>query len=113
MRVKIYLVILITLLCISSGCSKNIVTPKLIKNNINIVPHPIPVKLINVKFFIVNDDNFIKFKKDIIKKSTDFVFCGISIKNYENLSLNIQDLKRFIIQQKEIILYYEEALTKE
>tara|TARA_Y100000289_G_C3919755_1_gene149599 strand:+ start:790 stop:936 length:147 start_codon:yes stop_codon:yes gene_type:complete len=33
------------------------------------------------------------------------------MKDYENLAMNIADLKRFIEQQDEIIVYYEEALT--
>jgi hypothetical protein len=33
------------------------------------------------------------------------------MRDYENLALNIGDLKRFIGQQKEIIVYYEKAVT--
>jgi hypothetical protein len=32
------------------------------------------------------------------------------MKDYENLALNIADLRRFINQQTEIIVYYEENL---
>ena len=35
------------------------------------------------------------------------------MRDYENLALNIGDLKRYIGQQKEIILYYEKAVTEE
>jgi len=35
------------------------------------------------------------------------------MRDYENLALNIGDLKRYIGQQKEIIVYYEKAVTKE
>jgi len=33
------------------------------------------------------------------------------MRDYENLALNIGDLKRYIGQQKEIIVYYEKAVT--
>tara|TARA_R110001592_G_scaffold28903_3_gene105360 strand:+ start:2232 stop:2357 length:126 start_codon:yes stop_codon:yes gene_type:complete len=35
------------------------------------------------------------------------------MKDYENLALNISDLRRFINQQNEIIVYYEKAVTKD
>jgi hypothetical protein len=35
------------------------------------------------------------------------------MKDYENLALNIADIKRYLEQQKEIILYYEKAVTEE
>jgi hypothetical protein len=35
------------------------------------------------------------------------------MKDYENLAINIADIKRYLEQQKEIILYYEKAVTEE
>jgi hypothetical protein len=35
------------------------------------------------------------------------------MQDYENLALNIADLKRYINQQKEIIVYYEKIATDE
>jgi hypothetical protein len=35
------------------------------------------------------------------------------MKDYQNLALNIADIKRYLEQQKEIILYYEKAVTDE
>jgi hypothetical protein len=35
------------------------------------------------------------------------------MKDYENLALNISDLKRFINQQTDIIVYYEKAVKPE
>jgi len=37
----------------------------------------------------------------------------LSMKDYENLALNIADLRRFLEQQNEIIVYYEDALKPE
>jgi len=34
------------------------------------------------------------------------------MKDYENLALNISELKRYINQQGEIIVYYEKAVTE-
>jgi len=39
----------------------------------------------------------------------DFVMMGISVKGYENMAYNLQEIRRYINQQKEIVLYYREA----
>jgi hypothetical protein len=36
---------------------------------------------------------------------------ALSIDTYENLAINISELRRYINQQKEIIVYYEKAMT--
>jgi len=43
----------------------------------------------------------------------DFVIMGMTPKGYENMSANLQDIKRYIKQQKEIILYYRDATGAE
>lgn len=43
----------------------------------------------------------------------DFVLMGMTPKGYENMAANLQDIKRYIKQQKEIILYYREATGAE
>jgi len=35
------------------------------------------------------------------------------MKDYENLALNVADIRRYIEQQNEIILYYEKAVTND
>jgi len=35
------------------------------------------------------------------------------MKDYENLALNVADIRRYLNQQSEIILYYEKAVTPE
>ena len=41
------------------------------------------------------------------------IFYAISVRSYENLALNMADIKRYIEQQSEIIVYYEEAVTED
>jgi|TARA_R110002124_G_scaffold279496_1_gene452091 hypothetical protein len=43
----------------------------------------------------------------------DFVIMGMTPKGYENMAANLQDIKRYIKQQKEIILYYRDATGAE
>ena len=39
------------------------------------------------------------------------VYYGISPMGYENLSTNMAEIKRYIDQQKQIIIYYEKAVA--
>ena len=45
-----------------------------------------------------------------MKTNNDFVFYVVSVHDYENLALNMSELFRYIKQQKEIVVYYEEAV---
>ena len=42
-----------------------------------------------------------------------FLFYVISVRDYETLSLNMAEIKRYIEQQKQIIIYYEKAIVPE
>ena len=66
----------------------------------------------DVKIYVVSpDENFEEFKKEFEAKNGGDAYVAISIKDYENLSLNFAELRRYIEQQKNIILYYEEAVA--
>jgi hypothetical protein len=38
---------------------------------------------------------------------------AVTPRGYENLAVGMQDLRRYILQQKEIIVYYEKAITED
>jgi hypothetical protein len=59
---------------------------------------------------VVSKSNYEEFVKEFEKKNGGDAYIAISIKDYENLSLNFAELRRYIEQQKQIILYYEEAV---
>jgi len=77
-----------------------------------IVPHPKPVQMNDIKIYVVSpEENFEEFKKEFEAKNGGDSYIAISVKDYENLSLNFAELRRYIEQQKQIILYYEEAVA--
>lgn len=76
-----------------------------------IVPMPKPVNMNDIKIYVVApDENFEEFKKEFEAKNGGDAYVAISIKDYENLSKNFAELKRYIEQQKAIIVYYENAV---
>ncbi len=108
--------LLVTTLLLSS-CStfrpeKEIVTvTKLVERNVPIVPHPRQVQMNEIKIYVVSpEENFEEFKKEFESKNGADSYVAISIKDYENLGKNFAELRRYIEQQKQIIVYYEEAV---
>lgn len=60
---------------------------------------------------MVNQDNYDEFVKQFTEINGELVYVALAIKDYENLALNISELKRYIDQQQEIIVYYERAVS--
>ena len=75
-----------------------------------IQPQPKPVDMIDVKFYVVTEENYEEFKEKFMKTNNDYVFYAVSVHDYENLAFNMAELYRYIRQQKEIIIYYEKAV---
>ena len=117
MRHKQFLTIssLVLLLALTSGCSlipKQVeVQTKFVEKQIPIQGHPKGVTMYPVEFFAVTDENYEEFREKFGKNNPDIVYFALSVPDYENLSLNIGELKRYIEQQKTIIIYYEQSIT--
>lgn len=77
---------------------------------ITIQPAPEPVELSDVIWYVVTPDNLDSFLKQFEKDNGQIVFIATTIRGYENMALNLQEIRRYILQQKEIILYYEKAV---
>ena len=76
------------------------------------VARPKSLQLSDTRVFVVTKDNFEQFEKEFTELYGDLAFVALSMKDYENLALNISELKRYINQQDEIIVYYEKAVTE-
>ena len=74
------------------------------------VIEPKGVKMLPVKFYVVTEKNYEEFKERFKKDNGEFVFYAMSVPSYENLALDMAELRRYIEQQKEIIIYYEKAV---
>ena len=107
---------LLPLLLLNSGCSsfKKILPLEIrtveVERKIPVQNRPRPVSLNNIHFYVVTEDTFPAFKKRFTKENGDLLFYAISVRDYETLALNMAELKRFLEQQKQIIIYYEAAV---
>ena len=107
--------LLLTLLLSSCGYlrkpEKEIVVQTVeVQKVIPVQPRPKPVDMTDVKLYVVTEENYEEFKEKFMKTNNDFVFYVVSVHDYENLALNMSELFRYIKQQKEIVVYYEEAV---
>ena len=83
------------------------------KVKIPTVSRPKPLQLSDTRVFVVTKDNYEEFVKEFTDTYGDLAFVALSMKDYENLALNVADIKRYLEQQNEIIVYYEKAVTEE
>ena len=119
MHLKEYLKVssLLLLTLVLSSCSS---WPKLTQIEVQTVeverriptqnrPQPITMNK-GMKWWVVTEENFQEFKKKFEEENGDpLVAYVLSVRDYETLALNMAEIKRYIQQQKEIIIYYEEA----
>ena len=110
--------LILPILLLSSGCGyfKNPLKTIEIKTVEveRVIPtqnRPAPMSMNNIHFYIVTEDTFEDFKQRFLKENGDFLFYTLSVRDYETLALNMAEIKRYILQQKEIIIYYEKAVA--
>jgi len=72
-------------------------------------PLPPAIKLDEVTWFVLTEENLDEKIQEIKDFSGDFVVFAVTPSTYENITYNLQEIKRYVSQQKEIILYYRNA----
>ena len=90
-----------------------VIQTEYVERTIPIQQRPSPVEMLNVSWYVVNSDNIDEFISRIESDVGDVVFVAITPKGYENLALGIAELRRYILQQQEIIVYYEQQVQPE
>ena len=99
---------------LSSGCAsvepQVVLKTEYVVKDIPIQPHPKPLNLHRVKWYAVTPENMEEFLQRFEEESGITVFFAVSVPDYENMSLNVAELRRYINQQKALIVYYEESI---
>ena len=80
------------------------------KTKVPIVARPKPIDLVDTRVYVVTKNNYESFVKEFTEEHDELAYVVLSMKDYENLAINIADLRRYIEQQTEIIVYYENAV---
>ena len=103
----------ISLIACSTIEPQVIVKTDYVEKEIPLQPRPKGLTMNPVYFYAVTPENLDEFLERFERENGDIVFFAISVPHYENLSLNMADLKRYIGQQKSLIVYYEDSIRRQ
>ena len=111
-KLVLYLVPLAILL---SSCSwkpeKEVVTvDRIVKPTIAIVPRPRSVEFDELKVKVITEANVQEVIEEMKTNQGQFLVYALDPVTFKNLAVGIEEIKRYIQQQKQIIIYYEEAV---
>lgn len=114
-KLVLYLVPLAILL---SSCSsrpeKEIVTVEtIVKPTIAIAQRPRPVEFDELKVKVITEANVQEVIQEMKTNQGQFLVYALDPVTFKNLAIGIEEIKRYIEQQNDIIVYYEKAVTDE
>ena len=94
--------------CASTPVKEVVIKTKPIEIEIAQPDRPREVKLERPEWFVVNSSNLQEFLEKVRKiQSDEPVFFAFTPQDYEKMSYNLQEIRRYVLQQNEIIVYYE------
>ena len=79
-----------------------------------IIVQPIMPREIDLKdpyWYVVSDKNLEEFLERVDKDQGQLVFVAMSVPDYELMAYNMQELKRYINELKEVVVYYRKVTT--
>ena len=114
-KLVLYLVPLAILL---SSCSwkpeKEIVTVEtIVKPTITLAQRPRPVEFDELKVKVITEANVQEVIQEMKTNQGQFLVYALDPVTFKNLAIGIEEIKRYIEQQNDIIVYYEKAVTEE
>ena len=94
--------------CATTPVKEIVIKTKPIEIEIAQPDRPSEIKLERPEWFVVNRENLSGFLDEVKKIQGDSpVFFAFTPQDYEKMSYNLQELRRYLLQQTEIIVYYE------
>ena len=63
-------------------------------------------------WYVVSEKNIDEFLEKLKKEEGRLVFVAMSVPDYELMAYNMQELKRYINELKEVVVYYRMVTTK-
>tara|TARA_B100000287_G_C20382375_1_gene682159 strand:- start:373 stop:771 length:399 start_codon:yes stop_codon:yes gene_type:complete len=72
---------------------------------------PREIDLREVRWLTITPENFEEQFKIIEEQEGELVFLAMTIPDYETMAYNMQELKRYITELKDVVVYYREVTT--
>lgn len=80
------------------------------------IPQPLLPREVDLKepyWYVVSDKNIDEFLERVSKEqSGQVVFFAMSVQDYELMAYNMQELRRYIRELKEVVVYYRNVTTE-
>ena len=91
---------------------KEVVTvDRIVKPTIAIVPRPRSVEFDELKVKVITEANVQEVIEEMKTNQGQFLVYALDPMTFKNLAIGIEEIKRYIQQQNDIIIYYEKAVT--
>ena len=72
---------------------------------------PREIDLKEVRWLTITPENFQEQFKVIEEQEGELVFLAMTVPDYEVMAYNMQELKRYITELKDVVVYYREVTT--
>lgn len=99
------LILLCLLMC--SGCATKSVHTKWEQPKLEISATK-PMDLSSVKFVVITSDNALIVLEEMKSTGEEPILIALTPEDYKNLSINIQLIKNYLLEQKKIVKLYKE-----
>ena len=111
-------IFLVPLAILLSSCSwkpeKEIVTVEtIVKPTIAVAQRPRPVEFDELKVKVITEANVQEVIQEMKTNQGQFLVYALDPVTFKNLAIGIEEIKRYIEPQNDIIVYYEKAVTDE
>ena len=63
-------------------------------------------------WYVVSDKNLEEFLERLKKEEGRVVFVAMSVADYELMAYNMQEIKRYVNEMKEVVIYYRKVTTE-
>lgn len=109
--------VILSLSLLLSSCAwtpepKIVTETKIVKPTIAVAARPRPIELYEAKIIVITENNIIEVMEEMKASSGYFVVYGLDPQSFKNLATSFEEIKRYIQQQNEVILYYEKAVSE-
>ena len=113
-RVVVSCLLLVVILLIFSGCSTfksekqvEVITQEIEKPKLNLdVVEPLDLK--PIKWIVITRENVAQVFSEIEQEGKSVALFALDTDTYEILAINMEDIKRYILTQNQILIKYKE-----
>lgn len=78
------------------------------------ITHPVMPRALDLKepyWYVVSEKNIDEFTARMLKEEGQVVFFAMTPADYELMAYNMQEIKRYVQEMKEVVIYYKKVTS--